>query len=218
MAERRGTRKKAQRAREDALRQLLQKDQPQEPMDLDPETGLPIVPPPPGWDFSGDLVGPGTEIARMFRRLEGINPEVRGRASSITLGPNTEWIKYVFGMGQPEFLGQGRRPLLPADVVGSYSPKKGSIYLDPHHKGADLFDTLAHELQHATSPTSILADDPEGPANVVGAVANMVYRESDTPPRMARRSKKSREMTLDALDELFKDEPWYRQIPSKLKP
>lgn len=212
-------RNQAQQSREEALRKSLEPREargrrsflevvlgsPTQVHPLDPKTGLPIVDPPPSWDFSGDLVGPGTEVARMMRQLEGIVPGLRGRAGKITMGPNREMIRRLFRAGKPDLLGYGRTPVPRKNVTGTYWGDTGSIYLAPEQKGADLFSTLAHELQHASKPSWT-----EDPAELAGALAKMVYRESDTPPSLQRVPQKTRRRIDAQLDEFFKDEPWYQ--------
>jgi hypothetical protein len=208
--------------------------------DVDPETGLPVVPPPPGWGVTPGIDGPGTDIARMLRQLESISPGIREKAGKITMGPNTEDIERLLGpmydlsSGQPQFLGQGLTPLdLGSMLGGAYYQNPGSISVNPKWKGSDLFEVLAHELQHAsmdTGPLSFLMGPvPEighysgdilrkfgtgyGPherANLAGAVAKMIYEDSDSPPSQLHQRDLSVSEHED-LDELFRGEPWYRQ-------
>jgi hypothetical protein len=139
---------------EDELREFLQeamKDPSREELEqrIAHTEDRPYVPPPPGWGRQ-PVIGPGGEMGRMLRVLDNIAPGILEGASSITVGPNSSWIRRMLNEN-PTLLGGGKSkktPLPRTNRKGTFDPRTDEIYVDAHGHDADLFNTLTHELLH----------------------------------------------------------------------
>ena len=170
--------------------------------------GAPPVPAPPGWG-TYEPVGPGSDLAQMVRRLETIAPGIRGLSSDIVLGPDTDYMNQLYGLGHPELLGRGRQPLFPTAIRGNRDPESGNIFVSPFRRGSGLASTTAHELHHGTGERH-----PE--AHVIGAVAEMLTGGLTGPPALRGHDPSIQEAVLSKLDALFGETPWY-EGPSNIR-
>jgi len=145
---------RAQTGTEDELREFLQEAM-QDPSREELEqrsahTGdLPYVPPPPGFGRQ-PVIGPGGDMGRMLRALDNIAPGILEGASSITVGPNSSWIRRVLPENRALLGGgaSGKTPLPRTNIGGEFDPRTGEIYVDAYRRDKALFKTLVHELLH----------------------------------------------------------------------
>ena len=220
---------------EDALREVLQKAMAEGAPDTSEwtmgtgEGDLPFVPSPPGWGPHRS-VGPGSDLAQMMRRLETIAPGIRESLSgNVSLGPNKHFIERALGgWGGPEWLGAGLNavpavgnPLGFASVGDDeqiwISPQKQNFaWLSPHRKregmrrGEDLFSILTHELIHTARDPKDAFD--QLPSEIGEALARMLYKGSRVPTELGSVSDpKMKRKTLEGIDTLLGDKPWYRR-------